>query len=159
MLQRNVMPRTRDQLDDDESTVTISFPHDISASEKSKPERSQSQDDQLARAREVALNNRRRKLRAKLETRLAELRGIMGDLNEEQLERVVENLVLTEDRLRSKLNVLTERHTEELKNIHAEVRRITKLIETGRPSASTSKKVAVPLSSVSSVSTFNSKHG
>jgi len=154
---KKVMPRTRDELDDDESTVTINFQYDIAASEKSKPQRTLSQDDQLARAREVALNNRRRKLRAKLETRLAELRGIMGDLNEEQLERVVENLVLTEDRLRTKLNVLTEKHIEELKNIHAEVRRISKMIETGRPSVGT-KKHAVPLSSVSSVSTFNSKH-
>lgn len=110
---------------------------------EAKP-RSVKQDDQLARAREVALANRRVRTRRLLEERLAAIRAKMGDLSNEQLERAVRMLTETEDRHRSKLAALVEEHTSQL-------RRLTRAIE--KPAAA-SRSVASSASVVSSVAPY-----
>ena len=147
------MPRTHGKGgdDDDESIVTINF-KDVKSSRHGDGERSVAQHDQLARAREVALNNRRVKLRAKLEARLLELRSIMGDQSNEQLIRAVKHLTETEDRLRTKQAALTEKYNEQVKQVYDELRSIRKAME-----ATTGGKRIVPLSQVSSTTASASK--
>ena len=87
------------------------------------------QADQLARAREIALNNRRVKTRARLEEKLSQLKLIMGDLNNDQLERTVKLLIETEDRHRSKQAALTESLTEQLKKVYEEIHKVRKDVE------------------------------
>ena len=143
----------REEREDDESTVTISFPHDPQQVNPSRHrqrdgggERSLKQADQLARAREIALNNRRVKTRARLEEKLSQLKLIMGDLNNDQLERTVKLLIETEDRHRSKQAALTESLTEQLKKVYEEIHKVRKDVE-----KATSKRVRT-LSDVRSVS-------
>ena len=69
------MPR-RDSQDAD-SEVTINFSKDPSTKSISDEKLAQ-----LARAREVALTNRRRKMKAKLEARLADIRSKLPDLKQ-----------------------------------------------------------------------------
>ena len=140
----------RQQQDDDESLVTISLsddPHIKSRQQNTMSHPSAAQSDQLARAREVALNNRRVKVRAKMEARLAELRTKMGDLSNDQLDRVIRQLIETENHHRSKLASLTEKYTEELRTVNSQLRAIKALVE-----RAPSKQVK-PLSDVSSIST------
>ena len=106
--QKNSMPRNHDR--DDDTAVSISFSKDPT----SKGGRSKTQDEQLAAAREVALNNRRRRLKVKLEQRLVELRSKLGDLRNDQIERVVAELIQVEDRHRSKLHEATEHYTDSI---------------------------------------------
>ena len=146
----------REDLDDDESTVTISFPDgdpQVKSSSSHGQDRdrhssglSAAQSEQLKKAREVALNNRRVRLRAKLEKRLIELKSVMGDFNDAQLERVVKVLVETEDKHRSRQTALTESLTEQLKKVYDEIHKVRKDVE-----KATSKRVGT-LSDVSSVS-------
>ena len=123
------MPRNRD---DDDTEVSISFSKDPT----SKGGRSKTQDEQLAAAREVALNNRRQKLRVKLEARLVELRSKMGDLHNDQLERVVTHLIQVEDRHRTKLHEAQESMNEKLKLIHTELHALKKAKEHRAPAKS-----------------------
>ena len=138
--------------DDDESIMTFSFHQDPTTKTanggegKGHQSRSSAQEDQLARARHVALTNRRRALKAKLETRLAEIRSYLGDMSGDQLEKAVRLLVETEDRHRAKLSSLTESLTEQLKKVYDELHALKKGAE-----KSQSKRVGT-LSDVSSVS-------
>lgn len=133
------MPR---QHSDTSTEISIDFSRDPS----SKGGRTSAQDDQLARARETALKNRRVKLRDKLETRLADLRRKLGDLGNDQLERVVRHLIETEDRHRSKLADMTDHMNKTLQYIHDELRAIRKGDSKSRASVGSS---AVTLSDVS----------
>eukprot|EP00966_Prymnesium_polylepis_P017918 413392-Prymnesium_polylepis.4 len=109
--------------DDMSSVLSVNIPkRDASSKSTGKSGRSTSQDDQLARARNVALSNRRIKLKSKLEERLAELRRTMGDLNSDQMERVVKHLVETEDHHRTKLAHLVEKYTAQLAHVHDELK-------------------------------------
>ena len=112
--------------DDDESTVmTIDFDeHPVTNPSKRNEhvkDLSSARKTQLERAREVALNNRRRKMRTKLEARLQDIRSKLGDLRNDQLEKVVLHLIQLEDHHRSKLSTLTQSLTEQLQNLCMEV--------------------------------------
>lgn len=115
------MPRDRDT----ETEVSISF----DKNPLSKNGLSSAQESQLEKARSVALRNRRAKLKAKLEQRLELLRSQLGDLRNDQIERVVTHLIQTEDHHRSKLNDLTESMNHSLQQIHAELHALRKGIE------------------------------
>lgn len=113
------MPRNRD---DNDTEVSITFTKDPT----SKGGRSKTQDEQLAAARQVALDNRRRKLKVKLEQRLVDIRSKLPDLGNDQLERVVKEMIQMEDRHRTKLNDLHERMNERLENIQTDLNTIKK---------------------------------
>ena len=83
-----------------------------------------------------------------MEARLAELRRVMGDLSNDQLDRVVKQLIETEDRHRSKLTSLTEKFTEELRKVHDLLRVVKATVE----KALTKHARPLSLSDVSSVS-------
>ena len=131
------MPRNRDH--DNDTEVSISFSRDPN----SRGGRSKTQEEQLAAAREVALNNRRQKLKVKLEARLVELRSKMGDLHNDKLERVVSHLIQVEDRHRTKLHEAQESMNEKLQLIHAELVTLKK---------AASKEHRVPAKSVGTLS-------
>ena len=128
------------------SEVSIDFKSDP----LSKGGRSHSQESQLAAARQVALDNRRKKLKVKLEAKLAELRSKIGDLRNDQLERVIKHLVETEDHHRSKLNDLTQISNQKLDGIHNELHAIRKAMY-GEPSRTKS------MATLSDVSSLNVK--
>jgi uncharacterized membrane protein len=137
------MPRR----DDSSTEVSIDFSRDPTK----KGGRTSSQDNQLSRAREKALLNRRVKLKAKLEQKLSELRAKLGgDLQSDQLERVVELLVETEDRHRSKLADLTELTNQRLQYIHEELRAMRKSRSEAKPHTSGGSSV-VTTSDISSL--------
>ena len=98
--------------------------------------RSNAQTDQLARAREVALHNRRVKLKAKLEQRLAELRSKLPDLRNDQLEKVVRHLIELEDHHRTKLADATELWNKRLQSIFDEMHAMRKGMFDGKPRSS-----------------------
>jgi DNA anti-recombination protein RmuC len=112
------MPRGKDT----DTEVSIDFKSDP----VSKGGRSKSQEDQLAAARQIALDRRRQKLKVKLEAKLADLRSKLGDLRNDQLERVVKHLIETEDHHRSKLNELHQTFNQTLDGIHSELNSIKK---------------------------------
>ena len=86
--------------------------------------RSDKQEDQLTKAREVALKNRRQRLRAKLEARLKELHSQLADSDTGAMEGAVKLLIELEDRHRSKQAALTEQHTAELRDVKDELARL-----------------------------------
>ena len=112
------MPREQDT----STVISIDFENDPG----SKGGRTSAQNEQLERARNKALYNRRVKLKAKLEQRLSELRAKLPDLRSDQLERVVKHLVETEDHHRGKLNDLTEMMNKRLQSIFDELHAIRK---------------------------------
>ena len=69
--------------------------------------------DQLAAAREKALLARRKKLQGKLESKLAELRHVLGcDMRNDTVEKFATAMMKQEETLRKKQNALTEKLTE-----------------------------------------------
>jgi hypothetical protein len=113
------MPRRED---DTATDISIDFPKDPT----NEDGRSSAQVDQLSRAREKALKNRRLKLKLKMEHRLSELRQQLGDVNNETLEKAVKLLLQTEEHHRTKLNELPEITNEKLQSINNEIRAIRK---------------------------------
>ena len=105
----------------DESVISVDI--------DSKSDRSDLQVDQLAKARHVALQNRRSKLKAKLEAKLSTLRAALGDLPNDQLKRVGELLVETEDRHRTKYTAMIGEMMTAVNKIHAEVKTLRSLLE------------------------------
>ena len=108
--------------DDTATEISIDFPKDPTKDGG----RTSAQVDQLSRAREKALKNRRMKLKQKMEKKLSELRQQLGDVNNETLENTVKLLVQTEEHHRTKLNELTEITNERLQSINSEIRAIRK---------------------------------
>ena len=94
----------RDQ--DAESVVTVNFDEDVPRSKNGKV-LSEKKLKQLSLAREKALYSRRQKLRGKLESKLSELRQMLGPDNKPDLERVAHMLLKQEETLRSKQTSLT----------------------------------------------------
>ena len=88
---------------DTETLVSIDFDKN-----PLKKGRSQQQDDQLSRARMCAIRNRKIRAKKICEERLMNLRQSLGDLHNDQLEKVVGHLIQTEEHHRSKLNSLVE---------------------------------------------------
>ena len=72
---------------DAESVVTVNFDEDVPRSKSGKT-LSAKKLLQLSQAREKALFSRRQKMRGRLESRLSELRQILGPDNKPDLERV-----------------------------------------------------------------------
>ena len=130
----------KDKDDDNDSVLTIKFPSD---SKPKNSDRSVAQEDQLARARHTALTNRRIALKKKLENRLAELRQQLGDLSNESMARLLQLLVDTEDKHRTKLNAAVEEQNSTLRHLFDEIHSIKKGFE---------RKRIANLSEVSSVS-------
>ena len=129
--------------DDSETTMTVVFEPRGSKSAV----RTNAQDEQLSKARDKALFNRRTKTKAKLEARLAELRTALGgDLNNEQLERAVRHLIHIEEHHRSKLSAATEKFNEQIKKVNENLHVLAGKIEQVRP---TRMKALSELSSVS----------
>ena len=87
----------RDQ--DEDSVVTVKFDEDVP---RSKKPLSAKKLLQLSHAREKALFSRRQRLKTRLESRLSELRQILGPDNKPDLERVAHMLLKQEETLRSK---------------------------------------------------------
>ena len=76
---------------------------------KAKKPPSEAKLKQLEAAREKALLSRRRALKNKLETKLSELRAILGnDMRPETTERFAKAMMAQEDRLRQRQNSLSE---------------------------------------------------
>ena len=91
---------------DAESVVTVNFDEDVPRSKSGKT-LSAKKLLQLSQAREKALFSRRQKMRGRLESRLSELRQILGPDNKPDLERVAHMLLKQEETLRSKQTSLT----------------------------------------------------
>ena len=127
-------------MDDTSTVLSVSVPK---SDAKATHARSTSQNEQLARARAVALNNRRIKLKSKLEERLSELRSVMDGMSNDQIERMVGRLIETEDRHRTKLATVVDRHAQQMSQLYDEVKTLKTML-----SQSAVKKIT--LSDVSS---------
>ena len=112
---------------DSDHTMTIEFePRQKSGKSVA---RTTSQADQLTKARNIALTNRRIKQKQKLTARIAELRAQIGNADNEQLEKAVKHLIKLEDHHRSKLLAVTERQNENVKKLNDKINRLTDKIE------------------------------
>ena len=114
--------------DNESDTMTIEFEPQCKSS-KSVGRRSASQDDQLTKARNIALTRRRIKQKQKLTARIAELRAQIGDADTEQLEKAVKHLIKLEDHHRSKLLAATEKQNENIKKVNNNINRLTNKVE------------------------------
>lgn len=89
---------------------------------------------QLAKAREKALLARRRKMKERLESKLSELRHVLGsDMRSQTVERFAEAIMRQEERLRSKQNALTEGLSKAMEGFRDELKELRRHI--GRPSS------------------------
>ena len=114
-------------MSDSEDTMTVEFE---SRSKSSRGvARSTSQDDQLTKARNVALTNRRMKTKEKLEARLIELRGQLGNIDNEHLEKAVKHLIKIEEHHRSKLLASYEKQNEQIRRLNDSVSRLADKVE------------------------------
>jgi hypothetical protein len=109
------MGRKRD--DDEDTILTVDLvdtaPAGTKSSRSAKSSRhvganvghewTDSQDRQLANARQVALRNRRERLQAKLEARLTELNAQLG-VSGPQMEKIAHAMMRHEEALRTKMN-------------------------------------------------------
>ena len=127
-------------MSDNESDTTIAI--EVGRGKSSKI----SNADVLSKAREVALKNRRTRQKDKLAARLAELRAQLGDVDNEQLERVVKHLINTEDHHRSKLLAATEKLNDQMRKVNDNIQVLSGKMEHVRP---TRMKALSELSSVS----------
>ena len=101
------------------SVVTVSFDED----KPSKGALSQKKLDQLAAARESALQKRRTKQKDKLQERLNELNRLLGsDMRAQTLERVAEAMMKQEKRLRDRQNESTEQLIEQIQSFKEDLR-------------------------------------
>ena len=136
------MPRDSDTL------VSIDFENN-----PLKKERSQKQDDQLSRARLAAIKNRKIRAKKLCEERLMNLRQSLGDLHNDQLEKVVGQLIQTEEHHRSKLNSLVESWTQQIQSVHEEMHKMRKAYQQDSKlsRATVDKSVVGTLSDVSTI--------
>eukprot|EP00966_Prymnesium_polylepis_P127480 2948601-Prymnesium_polylepis.1 len=104
---------------DTSSVVTVSFDED----KPSKGALSQKKLDQLAAARESALQKRRTKQKDKLQERLNEMNRLLGsDMRAQTLERVAEAMMKQEKRLRDRQNEMTEQLIEQIQSFKEDLR-------------------------------------
>ena len=114
-------------MSDSEDTMTVEFE---SRSKSSRGvARSTSQDDQLTKARNVALTNRQMKTIEKLEARLIELSGQLGNIDNEHLEKAVKHLIKIEEHHRSKLLASYEKQNEQIRRLNDSVSRLADKVE------------------------------
>lgn len=99
------------------STMEFDLGHD----KRKSSEMSESQLQQLADAREVALQNRRTKLLTKLETKCGDLRKLLAGCSQEQIERIASALLQQEARLRASQSELTNNIISQLADIKREI--------------------------------------
>ena len=140
----------RDQ--DAESVVTVNFDEDVPRSKNGKV-LSEKKLKQLSLAREKALYSRRQKLRGKLESKLSELRQMLGPDNKPDLERVAHMLLKQEETLRSKQTSLTLEVRDIVNEFKAELQTIKEMLHKPSHSLSTlqhSKPRPRPVSEASS---------
>ena len=84
---------------------------------------------QLANAREKALLARRKALKDKLETRLSELRHVLGsDMKNATVEKFAEAMMKQERELRSKQNALIDKLQEAMNNFKDELSSLKKVV-------------------------------
>ena len=108
--------------DDMSSVISFNLPKDGKSTDKN---RSASQNAQLARAREVALKNRRAKALEATEARLVSLRAAMGNnVTSDQMCGLVKHLAEVEDRHRTKLASIVEKYTQHLGKVYDELKSV-----------------------------------
>jgi hypothetical protein len=85
--------------------------------------------EQLADARRLALESRRRQQKHRLELKLAELRATMAGVSDDHLAKICQHMVAQEDKLREQQRLLSTTINNNVVTFMEELQSIKRLIE------------------------------
>ena len=113
-----------------ESVVTVNFDEDDTPRSKSGKPLSEKKMAQLSAARNKALHARRVKLKSRLESKLSELRQILGpDMRSDTVERVAQAMMRQEVTLREKQNQLVSEVRDVINDFKTDLRAIKERLQ------------------------------
>ena len=111
--------------DDTDTVITIDAP------------RRQTKDEQLAEARKKAVISRRRRQKANLEDKIRQIKLMLGEIDEDKMEHIIQVMLDRESDLRSK-------HTRAVAELNETLRRLDgKSVQEGKDSAMARKVDAI----------------
>lgn len=90
---------------------------------------SEKKKQQLAQARTLALDSRRRSQKDRLEAKLDELKRVMAGISDDHLARVATQMMAQEETLRGKQNQITQQINVNLQNIMNEVADLKQMLK------------------------------